>query len=145
MEQQPKLHPARHAIVSRSSSASIHRSAWRDCPKSLVRVRGVVPRSAEKALFEPFRLPTSSEVRPGSVAQAPFRTVSEGLFFEVRLQDDPAQPRDTSRTAYMRTRVGPTRAPRYPTPGQRITQTVDANPDVYSTRGRVQDSRRSWS
>src|SRR5215207_4722956 len=57
---------------------------FRDCPKSLVGARGVALQIAEKALFDPFRPPHDVRIHLRSVAQTPFRTVSEGEFHEVR-------------------------------------------------------------
>src|SRR5215211_1433288 len=56
--------------------ALIHLSAWRNCPKSLARVCGVGLRTAEKALFRPFRTPYSGQIHAQSVVRTPFRTVS---------------------------------------------------------------------
>jgi hypothetical protein len=48
-------------------------------------VYDVALRTAEKALFGPFRHPYSGQVHVRSVAHTPFRTVSEGVFCEVRM------------------------------------------------------------
>jgi hypothetical protein len=48
----------------------------RNCPKSLGRVYGVGLRTAEKALFGPFRTPYSGQIHARSVTRTPFRTVS---------------------------------------------------------------------
>src|SRR5918994_6805099 len=59
----------------------------RDRPKSPQGGPGVALRNAEKTLFDPFGLPHSGRIHPRSVAQTPFRTVSEGVFSEVRMQN----------------------------------------------------------
>src|SRR5215217_2549916 len=66
--------------------ALIHQSTCRDCPKSLGGARGVVLQIAEKACFDPFRSSHYVRIRLRSVAQTPFRTVSEGEFSEVGMQ-----------------------------------------------------------
>ena len=65
-----------------SSCAS---TSQRDCPKSLRAVCDVAPRKAENALFGPSGLPYGGRIHPRSVAQTRFRTVSEGVFCELRL------------------------------------------------------------
>src|SRR5829696_7290194 len=56
----------------------------RDRPKSLGRTRGATLGTAVKALFGPYRSPHNDRIHLRSLAQTPFRTVSEGEFSEVR-------------------------------------------------------------
>jgi hypothetical protein len=72
-------------VASPAMVASIHPSAWRDCPKSLGAARGVALQIVEKARFDPFRPTHDVRINLRSVAQTPFRTVSEGEFSEVRI------------------------------------------------------------
>jgi hypothetical protein len=67
------------------SLTSIHRSAWRDCPKRVGGACGVALQSTSTALFDPFWPPYASQIHTHSVARIPFRTVSEGEFSEVDL------------------------------------------------------------
>jgi hypothetical protein len=73
-------------VASPAMVASIHPSAWRDCPKSLGAARGVALQIVEKARFDPFRPTHDVRINLRSVAQTPFRTVSEGEFCELRLE-----------------------------------------------------------
>jgi hypothetical protein len=57
----------------------------RNGPESLGGDYAVALQTAEKALFDPFRAPHSGQIPVRSVAQTPFRTVSESVFRELRL------------------------------------------------------------
>src|SRR5215207_9473069 len=66
-----------------------------NCPKSLGRPCSVTLRVSTEGLFGSFRPPYTSQIDGRSVARTPFRTVSEGVFSEVRPRDLPpsfAQP-----------------------------------------------------
>src|SRR3712207_5960647 len=63
---------------------AIHRSAWRDCPKSLGRPLQHSLTGHEKALFGPFWRSYTGQIYGRSVARTPFRTVSEDEFSEVQ-------------------------------------------------------------
>src|SRR5215211_9011846 len=66
---------------------------WRGCPKWVGGACGVVLRSTSTALFDPFWPSYASGFRAQSVVRTPFRTVSEGLFSEVRRSKRPIECR----------------------------------------------------
>jgi hypothetical protein len=87
--------------VSPSSEASargpsgLFGRSQRNCPKSRGRVCGVGLRSAEKALFRPFRTLYSGQIHARSVALTPFRTVSLPSWVNnTRLEEAPGAPSD---------------------------------------------------
>jgi hypothetical protein len=70
--------------VLRCMGKPIHQSAWRNCPKSPGRAHGVALLTAKEGLLAPFWPPYASQIHGRNTAHAPFRTVSEGEFSEVR-------------------------------------------------------------
>jgi hypothetical protein len=61
----------------------IHRSAERDCPKSLGGACNVALRATETVLFGSFWPPCTGQIHDRNVTRTPFRTVSEEEFSEV--------------------------------------------------------------
>src|SRR3712207_5449873 len=81
----PRLTPRSTARLRPELRTLTHRSAWRNCPKSLGRARSVARRAAKGGLFGLFHPAHTSQIHDRSVARTPFRTVSEGGFSEVLL------------------------------------------------------------
>jgi hypothetical protein len=73
----------------------------RNCPKSLGGAYGVALRTAEKALFGPFRHFYSGQIHDRNVAQTPFRTVSPSTSM-IKGKWEPGGNRANNHTPYRR-------------------------------------------
>src|SRR5215211_6018447 len=70
-------------------SCLIHRSAWRNRPKSLGRTWCVALRATENGSFRLIVTSVHCPIHSRSVTHTPFRTVSEGEFCEVHVERRP--------------------------------------------------------
>src|SRR5436190_411787 len=68
-------------------SYAIQQSAWRNCPKSPGGTRNAGTQGTQTVPFGPFWPRYAGQIHSRSVTRTPFRTVSEGEFSEVHLQD----------------------------------------------------------
>ena len=66
--------------------ASIHRAAERDCPKSPERLRTEASKTAQTRPRSSIPFVETTKIEASDATLTPFRTVSEGVFSEIRLR-----------------------------------------------------------